>query len=230
MTGPGRWHSLVIPICCSSLVHCIEWSISYSKTNHICLFVHSRALNPLSPVLGWNQPVAWGPSCGPLARTVRVGVNYYHYPFDRGNTDRSEKPSTTLNPILLTRGDGVRGRGDLDDGRSESVVVGFCGLVRTGATLVSRISVVWWERTRSRGGRFRDRLRPGIQLHWDKLPNFMRFGAAVAPEVYLDYRHFGSSYKCCHETTTDRRAIFSRTVAFEVPSHVGRAPEKAGTA
>jgi len=69
------------------------------------------------------------------------------------------KLSFTLNPIFLSRRDGVRsgGNGNLCDGRSELVVDGFSGLMRAGAILVPRIPIVWREGTRYRGlegGRF----------------------------------------------------------------------------
>ena len=48
------------------------------------------------------------------------------------------KLSFPLNPIFLSRGDGVRrgGDGDFDGGRSELVVASFRGPMRAGATLV----------------------------------------------------------------------------------------------
>lgn len=104
------------------------------------------------------------------------------------------KLSISLNPIFLSRGDSacIGGDGDLGDGCSELVIVSFRGLVRTGATLVCWIPVVWREGTQSRGrnrGRLRYRLKPGVQLYWDQLPSSIRFGAAIL-ELYLDYRCF----------------------------------------
>jgi hypothetical protein len=94
--------------------------------------------------------------------------------------------SFSLDLVFLSRGNSG---GDLDDGRFESVAAGFCGLVRAGATLVCWSPVVWWEGPRSLGlseGRLRYRLRLGVQLYRDQLPDFPQFGFGVVPEEHLD--------------------------------------------
>ena len=104
----------------------------------------------------------------------------------------------SLDPaVFLSRGDG--GGGDLDHGRFKSIAAGFCGLVRASATLVCWTPVVWWKGTRSlglSGGRRRYRLRPGVQLHWDQLPNPTWLAVVIIHEMYLDYRYLsGGSHR-----------------------------------
>ena len=52
---------------------------------------------------------------------------------------------------------------------------------------------------------------------------------AVIFELYLDYEYFSGPHKCCRKTTTDPCTVFVRSVTREVPSHLGRTPEYAGT-
>ena len=141
--------------------------------------------------------------------------------------------SVFLNPILLSCGDGVRSRGDFNDGRSEPVVFRFRSLVMTGTTLVSRIPSVWRKGTQSRGrvdrGHFRYRLGLGVQLHRNQFPNSTRLKVVIIHELYLGHRGLRGTYKYCQETITDLCTIYIRPVIFEVPSLVGRAPEKPGT-
>jgi hypothetical protein len=64
-------------------------------------------------------------------------------------SDRSpRKLSTPFNPIFLSRGDGIRSGGNLDDSSSEPVIgsIDFRGSVRAGAVLAF---IVLWGRARS---------------------------------------------------------------------------------
>ena len=96
----------------------------------------------------------------------------------------------SVNPIFLSCGDGIGGGGDgnFGNGSSKLVIIGCHGSVATGATLVHRVPVVWWDRAqfwvRSRS-EFRLKLSPGIHLY--QLPNPTRVGVAIIPEVYLGY-------------------------------------------
>ena len=103
------------------------------------------------------------------------------------------KPSFPLNSVFLSRGGGVRGSGDGDfgNGSSELVVVDFHGSVAISATLVHRIPVVWWDRTKFwvwSGGAFRSHL--GSSIHLYEFPYSARVGVAIIPEVYLSYGCF----------------------------------------
>ena len=92
-------------------------------------------------------------------RFIRGKYSIYSHPIADGEL------SFSLNPILLSRGDSVRRSGDLDDSRSEPIIARLRGLMRTGATSVCWIPVVWRERTRSWGWNragFRHRLRPCV--------------------------------------------------------------------
>lgn len=66
--------------------------------------------------------------------------------------------------------------------------------MRTGTGLNWWIPVVWREGARSRGwdgGHSRYHRRgPGVQIHWDQLPDPTRVGVAVVQELYLGYGHF----------------------------------------
>jgi len=159
-----------------------------------------------------------------------------NYRFIRGNysitdTTAGGKLSFSLNSILLSCDDSVRRGGDLDDSRSELVIARLHSLMRTGATLVSWIPVVWRERTRSwdwsRAG-FRHRLRPCVRLYRDQLPNPTRVGVVVVHELYLGCTYSSVTYECCNRMATDWRAIFVTPVIFELPGDVDCSPVKAG--
>ena len=77
-------------------------------------------------------------------------------------------------------------------------------------------------------GSFLDLLELGVWLYRYQIPNSTRFKAVVILGLYLGCRYLSEAYKCCHETTTDLRAIIARPKICEVPSLVGGAPEKAG--
>ena len=71
----------------------------------------------------------------------------------------------------------------------------------------------------------------GVQLHWDQFPSSTRLKLAIVLELHL--RHgcpiSVPTYKCCRETTTNSCMVFVGSAIREVPGHVGRAPEEAGT-
>jgi len=117
-------------------------------------------------------------------------------------SDKSpRKFSIFFNPILLSCGGSIRGsgNGDLDDCRSEPVIARFRMLVRTSATLVSWIPIVWREVAQSRswnGSRFRYWLKlASVQLHWDQLPNPTCVETTVILELYLGYTRFSGGLK-----------------------------------
>jgi hypothetical protein len=134
--------------------------------------------------------------------------------------------SFSLDPILLSRGDGVRGGGDFDDGRSEPVIPGLRGLVMTGTALVCRILLILREGARASGWSGDRRLRSGVQPYWDQLPEFPRRGSVLLPEDQLDCRRCLSyTHNSCRGTIADRRMIFAGSVIREVPCLVGCTPE-----
>ena len=149
------------------------------------------------------------------------------------STGGRERPSFSLNPILLSRRNSGGGDGNLGDGRSELVLIRFCGLVRIGRGLAWWTLVVWRKGSRSRGwnGAFsrHHRLGPSVQLHRDQLPNPTRLEAAVVLELYLGFGISVAPYKCFRGTDTDWCTIFLGSMIPEVPDPVARTPEKAET-
>ena len=134
--------------------------------------------------------------------------------------------SFSLDPILLSRGDGVRGGGDFDDGRSKPVIPGLRGSVMTGTALGCRILFIMREGTRASGWSGDHRLGSGVQPYWDQLPELPRWDCVLLPEDQLDcMRCLSYTHNSCRGTRADRCIIFAGSVIVEVPCLVGCTPE-----
>jgi hypothetical protein len=141
-------------------------------------------------------------------------------------THLDRKFSFSLDPILLSRGDRVRGGGDFDDGRSEPVIACLRGLVMTGTALVCQILLILREGTRPSGWSGDRWLRSGVQPYWDQLPEFPRWGWVLIPEDQLDcMRCLSCTHNSCGGTRADRCMVFAGSVIAEVPCFVGCTPE-----